>query len=219
VSDQTLPLPEPSFDLAPKAYQLFRGWTAQVKYQRPDFAPEIEDERSLVRDLEDAILQGLQELSESPRSRGKSTRWAGNYLGGFMLARLNRMWYRQHLLPLQESYRQALWLKAIVSLLDQDPAIRDAINRVFERLLRQQFPFGQEEPPEWSLHEYQERVLTSLNAKGHWQHYRQPLDDLLEQMFEQATNQQDHNYLSDVSLYFSSRELSELVLHSPFEER
>lgn len=216
------PLPALRFELAPKAFQLFRAWTAAVKYDRPTFAPLIEDERLLVYDLEDALLQGLEDLSQSPQAHRKSTRWAAGYLGGFALARLNRLWYRKHLLPLQPDYQQAMWLKAMITHMDQHPEGREAVNYLYERLLRVQFPFApdqrppQEDAPDWDPS--QERVLADLHAQAHWQRHRHPLDELVEQYFDQALQRERKAYLSEAARFFTRQELTELVLNNPYEQ-
>ncbi len=131
--------PDLKYDIHKKAFAVFRGWTAKAKQRYPTLEISVENEQGIVNEFQEAIMKGLESISEKDDSETHYY-WCIGFLKGYLISTLSIAWSQKYLLK-PRRYNNILWLKAIILYLSADELTLKRINRLYRYLLETEFPF------------------------------------------------------------------------------
>lgn len=126
-------------DFNTMCFELFRQWTTEVKKELPDWAPDIDDEQEIVREVRKAYVTAVLE-SFNNRDQQDLLKWKEYYIiasgvTGFVQGTLGTNWSLRYL-PKTEDYRRTLWMKAITHyFLMYDEAAQE-VNQLYTAYLQ-----------------------------------------------------------------------------------
>ncbi len=120
--------PDLRYSIDKKAFAVFRGWATKAKQRYPTLEIQIENEQEIVNDFRQAIIKGLESISEKEDSE-RDYYWCIGFLKGYLISSLSIAWSQKYLLK-PRRYNNILWLKAITLYLDADELTLKRINSV-----------------------------------------------------------------------------------------
>jgi hypothetical protein len=211
-------IPNLSFNLEEKSFVMFRDWTHKAEAKYPDTKIIIEDEQEIIISVQKYLLKSLKRISEEKDSQKKRlTNWCIGFLDGNFTSRISQYWSYKYI-DQPDELKNIVWLKAIILYLDADELFLKRVNRLYNYLVDQKFPFNEEteevEFGNFESHYY----ISDLTLIENWKIHRKLLEELLfKETVEITESKLNFVVLPKLDNYFSYQELEEIVLNNPFE--
>ncbi len=181
--------PDLSFDVRSKGVSLFREWQHSAMRFIPEAALEPRNVSQAPRALQRAIMQGLKSISETQPQLRDNMEWCVGFLQGFIGSTLSVHW-TLCFAPKSEAYRHALWLKATIILMENEPEFIQKVNRLYTYLQDANFPISD---ADYDLSEEEavgHRALADLTTEDNWETHKPYLEDLLHNDFTETLESQ-----------------------------
>jgi hypothetical protein len=171
------------------AYELFRHWTKQASFDYPDLDFTIIDERTLVKDVEEALESALNSLIKTEKAQKRlMPGYDYSFVLGFIQGKINTHWGFEYITKRSKEFKNLMINKALLEYLEYDTVTAIKLKTIYERM-------------------YQDTVnLESLD-------YELPKEKIadygIEQLHDNDFSGEEHNPL----IVFLRNQISEQIFH------
>lgn len=170
-------------EIALKAFDMFRHWSAMAKHDYSKHNFDIIDETKLVNDLTDAINKAFKAINADDKAEKRQQEGFDEaFLLSFICSNLNTTWYYEYIVKQNDDYKEFVAFKALKIYLEFEKLADIRITNIYKRLLKNDCNLSE--------------IKTSINHENLKAEYLHEIDEIPNGEILKAINNQINSFVN-----------------------
>jgi hypothetical protein len=198
-------------EIAPKAFEMFRDFTKNVKQVYPDINLTIIDETLLVNDLVETVTKARVSLMHDEKKNKREIQgYDLGFMIGFITANLSTRWEYEYIMRQSDGYKQFCCFKAIRLYLELSSLTALRVGEIYNHLITE--GVNVENINKIVVAEDLDRMLANLEdeIKPH-NAVLQALHNYENNYINQYLKRKTGRFLDSSKYYFTDQELTDII--------